>query len=322
MVKSFWKRLKYVAVAASLASALLVQTGTAEAALAASGKLYRWDYASTAGWKVDYYTFDRFASDLAYCQMTRTNARENTRLRFTAQPDKFTAEFTVGYGNLTGEGSTFPASYQVDNLSQQTNMQRLRDPEGVVWNRISKEASDTAGIGTFVNGQQLNIDIGSESLQFTLAARPAFDMLFECVNNIQHKGQAAVQGQRASVSQASPVPDNPYLASPVANLTYVEQRSQPNICDLPGNRQVLCSLIVNGNTYLSGSCGYEADPDGSFRLFGNPHTVYLSKSGKNTADAFWNDDPASTHAQAPLGELRRDGACWVNRDVVLCAWDK
>ncbi len=324
MVKNFWKRLRPAAVAVFLTgTALLAQTGTAEAARAASGQLYRWDYASTVGWKVDYYTFDRFASRLAYCQMTRNFARENTRLRFTAQPDKFTAEFTIGNGDLSGGGSVFPASYQVDQLSQQTNMQRVRDPEGVVWNRISKAASDTGGIGTFVNGQQLNIAIESESFQFALNAKPAFDMLFDCVNSIQNKQPGAPAQQADYVPpSASPAPANPYLSSPVADLTYASQRDQPSICDLPGNRQVLCSLIVNGKTYLSGRCGYEADPDGSFRLFGNPHTVYLSKSGRNTADAFWNDDPASTHAQAPLGELRRDGACWVNRDVILCAWDK
>lgn len=324
MVKNIGRRLKAVALTALLtATALLAQTGTAEAAPETSGKLYRWDYASTAGWKVDYYTFDRFASGLAYCQMTRTYARENTRLRFTAQPDKFTAEFTIGYGDLSGEGSTFPVSYQVDSLSQQINMQRVRDPEGMVWNRISKAINDTAGIGTFVNGQKLDITIESESFQFALNAKPAFDMLFECVNSIQRTRQV-VQGQPAtSASQAaSPVTENPYLTSPIANLTNADQRNQPSICDLPGNRQVLCSLIVNGKTYLSGSCGYEVDADGSFRLFGKPHTVYLSKSGRNTADAFWNDDPTSTHAQAPLGELRGDGACWVNRDVILCAWDK
>lgn len=87
-------------------------------------------------------------------------------------------------------------------------------------------------------------------------------------------------------------------------------------------RPVECLLTVNGKTYLSGTCKYDADADGSFRLFGKQYFTYLNVFENGTAEASWNADPKSTHAQAPLGELKRQGACWVNTKVKLCAWDK
>lgn len=87
-------------------------------------------------------------------------------------------------------------------------------------------------------------------------------------------------------------------------------------------RPVECLLTVKGKTYLSGTCKYDADPDGSFRLYGKKYFTYLTVFENGTAEASWNADPKSTHAHAPLGELKRDGACWVSTTVKLCAWDK
>lgn len=85
-------------------------------------------------------------------------------------------------------------------------------------------------------------------------------------------------------------------------------------------RPVLCKLVVKGKTYIDGQCNFEADKDGSFRIFGKDYFAYVTVSGK-TADASWNADPESMHAQAPLGTLTRKGACWVSATVQICARD-
>lgn len=84
-----------------------------------------------------------------------------------------------------------------------------------------------------------------------------------------------------------------------------------------------CLLEVKGKKYIDGICKYEADPDGSFRIFGKEYFVYFNTFNDGTAGASWNADPKSTHAQAPLGEdFKRDGNCWSNQETKICVWDK
>ena len=88
-------------------------------------------------------------------------------------------------------------------------------------------------------------------------------------------------------------------------------------------REVNCSLQVKGKTYLKGTCKYNADKDGSFRLFGNQYFVYLNTFGDGTAGASWNATPDSSHAQALLGEdFKQQGGCWVGKQAKICAWNK
>jgi hypothetical protein len=87
-------------------------------------------------------------------------------------------------------------------------------------------------------------------------------------------------------------------------------------------RPVDCLLQINGKKYLDGSCKYAGDKDGSFRLYGKDYFVYLNVFEKGKAEASWNADPKSTHAQVPLGDLKQKGACWVNKTTKICAWSK
>ena len=87
-------------------------------------------------------------------------------------------------------------------------------------------------------------------------------------------------------------------------------------------RPAKCLLQVNGKKYIDGTCKYSADKDGSFRLYGKQYFVYLNVFEKGKAGASWNADPQSTHAQAPLGELKQKGACWTNKTTKICAWNK
>lgn len=88
-----------------------------------------------------------------------------------------------------------------------------------------------------------------------------------------------------------------------------------------------CVLEVKGVRYLDAPCNFEADADGSFRLFGltegvhaNPYFVYVFVEGPDEADGYWNGTPPTSHAQDKLGLLRRDGACWNSESARVCAY--
>lgn len=87
-----------------------------------------------------------------------------------------------------------------------------------------------------------------------------------------------------------------------------------------------CQLQVNGINRINGRCGYNIQPDGSFRIQeagrrgDDFYYAYLSKTGTNTATASWSGSRGSTHAHDSLGDLVRRGACWTNRTTRLCLW--
>ncbi len=87
---------------------------------------------------------------------------------------------------------------------------------------------------------------------------------------------------------------------------------------IAAQRQALCKFVVEGKTYINGRCNVEVDPDGSFRIWDKVHTVYVNVEG-NTAEASWNKNPKSYHADSPLGTVTRNGACWGNATTQICA---
>jgi len=132
-----------------------------------------------------------------------------------------------------------------------------------------------------------------------------------------------VKGITPAVSALIDCRDKVMLSNNPPQQQVQQQPAQPRVAQnaQPPRRQVDCLLIVKGRTYLDGRCEYESDPDGSFRMFGKDYFVYLNVHEKNLGDASWNADPKSTHAHNRIGEVRRDGACWVmNRDTRICAW--
>jgi hypothetical protein len=84
-----------------------------------------------------------------------------------------------------------------------------------------------------------------------------------------------------------------------------------------------CLLEVGGVVFADGTCEYDEDSDGSFRFFddSNPRMfVYVTMNGTDTALGYWPGPLGGTHAHNNLGTLRRDGACWTNEQVAVCAW--
>lgn len=84
-------------------------------------------------------------------------------------------------------------------------------------------------------------------------------------------------------------------------------------------RPVDCELTVRGQTHIRGTCQFTPMQGGSFQISGGDYFAQVTLTGPGVAEGHWNADPASTHAQAPLGSLSRSGACWVGAAVRICA---
>jgi len=97
------------------------------------------------------------------------------------------------------------------------------------------------------------------------------------------------------------------------------------LCPAPASaRPVDCELTINGRAYTDGNCDFEPlSSDGSFMMRGGQGIfVYVNMVRPGVAEASWNETPRSTSAQAPLGEVRRNGGCWQSQNVMICAWDR
>lgn len=84
-----------------------------------------------------------------------------------------------------------------------------------------------------------------------------------------------------------------------------------------------CLLVVDGKTFLSEQCKITTEKDGSFQIINTEKQVtYFAQVqlGEDGAIGYWNEEKGANHAHTPLGKLKRDGACWVNRRAKVCAW--
>lgn len=85
-----------------------------------------------------------------------------------------------------------------------------------------------------------------------------------------------------------------------------------------------CTLQVDGRTYLDGPCNIDVQDGGSFSI-GTGRTdrsrffAYVALDPDGTAQGHWNGTGGGSHAHDGLGQLRRQGACWVNGRARVCA---
>jgi len=85
------------------------------------------------------------------------------------------------------------------------------------------------------------------------------------------------------------------------------------------DRPVQCELTIRGQTYIQGLCQFRPGQGGSFTITGGDYFAYVGVHAPGRAEASWNGAAGATHAHAPLGALRREGACWVGPEVRICA---
>jgi hypothetical protein len=93
-----------------------------------------------------------------------------------------------------------------------------------------------------------------------------------------------------------------------------------------GYRWGRCILEVDGKSYLSGRCAFLIEKDGSFEIL-DPQQFWKDEGYFAQIDVegasgqgFWNEEPLASHAQAPLGKLKRMGPCWLNHRARICLW--
>lgn len=88
-----------------------------------------------------------------------------------------------------------------------------------------------------------------------------------------------------------------------------------------GAGRARCRLRVRGLTRIDGPCRVRLDHDGSFQIAAleGGYFAQVLLTG-DEAFGYWNETPDATHAHAALGALKREDACWKNRDAEICAW--
>lgn len=86
-----------------------------------------------------------------------------------------------------------------------------------------------------------------------------------------------------------------------------------------------CLIEVDGEAYLFGQCNADRERDGSLSV-GTGDTnrsrffAIVNASEGGSADGYWNEQPRASHAQTPLGVMKRSGGCWINERAKVCAW--
>jgi len=85
-----------------------------------------------------------------------------------------------------------------------------------------------------------------------------------------------------------------------------------------------CLLEVHGKTLIKGVCEFTSRGGGDFQIDGKEGyfaqlSIYDKEKDKSLAGLNINEGPGSTHAQRFLGDVRRQGACWVGDDIQVCA---
>lgn len=87
-----------------------------------------------------------------------------------------------------------------------------------------------------------------------------------------------------------------------------------------------CLIEVDGEPYVIGKCDVDWLNGMVTEIRGGASTPYFASLSAIPGDpnkpalASWNAIPGTTHAHTDLGELKRQGACWINERAKLCAW--
>jgi hypothetical protein len=86
-------------------------------------------------------------------------------------------------------------------------------------------------------------------------------------------------------------------------------------------RPAQCLVVINGTPLLDGACDFQPGQKGSFEISsgqaGVKATVTVSSEGAGSATY----TPAGGKGgPLKIGDVKRDGACWVSRQDKICAW--
>lgn len=83
-----------------------------------------------------------------------------------------------------------------------------------------------------------------------------------------------------------------------------------------------CLLQVEGRKYLEGQCQIEQSRTQLKIMPAGRRLTYFATILIDEAEAsrgYWNEERGANHAHSDLGELNRQGNCWVNATARVCA---
>lgn len=139
------------------------------------------------------------------------------------------------------------------------------------------------------------------------------------------------QGLKPPPGQLGPIapPDpGPTLSVPDSMNPDFPTPPKPQLPEEPAEAIGRCLLDVGLHRLIDGPCMFRSlGADGSFEIATTGHDQYgypryfahvLLLEGK--ASGYWNEKEFAEHAQTPLGDLTRNGACWVSDTAKVCAW--
>jgi hypothetical protein len=90
-------------------------------------------------------------------------------------------------------------------------------------------------------------------------------------------------------------------------------------------RRARCDLTIDGVNYMAGACNFNflprfsGEPGGSFEIRRAGYVVHVFTNGDGTARGYFNGMRGEDRVRVPLGELVRNGACWVNERAIVRA---
>lgn len=87
-------------------------------------------------------------------------------------------------------------------------------------------------------------------------------------------------------------------------------------------RPAQCYVEVDGAVVMDGPCDFTAlGRDGSFQVAASKDEWFqVTVTAPGLAEGWWSSPRWATEAQASLGRLARNDACWSNAAATVCAW--
>jgi hypothetical protein len=82
-----------------------------------------------------------------------------------------------------------------------------------------------------------------------------------------------------------------------------------------------CLVVMEGRTYIDGPCEYESYPEGHFMVtLGRRSARVMVDIGFRGGHALYEDTSPDNREARAIGDVHRDGSCWINRVGRVCAW--
>lgn len=93
---------------------------------------------------------------------------------------------------------------------------------------------------------------------------------------------------------------------------------------LPGTamaRPADCLVVVNGQAMIDGRCDFVSEPGGDFTVtLGTRSAKVMVDPGSREGRAFYEDTAPADPKSWVIGDVRRNGACWIVGNSRVCAW--